>query len=53
MSHTLMRCNIYLWGRVGAHCAPLHMRDPQYAQDIYKWEEDRVVIYSFPKELGS
>ena len=24
---------ILVW-RVGPHCAPLHMRDPQYAQDI-------------------
>jgi hypothetical protein len=34
----------YLWGELD-HYAPLHMRDPQDAQDVQKWVEDRRLIF--------
>ena len=34
----------YLWGELD-HYAPLHMRDPQDAQDVQKWVEDRRVTH--------
>jgi hypothetical protein len=34
----------YLWEELD-HCAPLHMRDPQDAQDVQKWVEDRRVTH--------
>jgi hypothetical protein len=34
----------YLWGELD-HYAPLHMRDPQDAQEVQKWVEDRRVTH--------
>ena len=34
----------YLWGELD-HYAPLHLRDPQDAQDVQKWVEDKRVAH--------